>query len=179
MIFPPANPRQPASRSQGRRPGNCHFPCRPGLWLALWLACLLAGCRSVSVPPALDLQAPGWRARQGQAIWLPSPRATEIAGDLTVALHPGGDAWVQFGKPSLNLVTARIMTNNWWFTFEPRNWRRAGQGLPPANMIWLQLAGALAGRALGPEWEWQVLPGDRWRLTHRGTGERLEGYLNP
>jgi hypothetical protein len=126
----------------------------------------------------LDLQSPGWTTRQGQAIWLPSPQASEIAGDLTVALHPGGDAWVQFGKPSLNLVTARIMTNNWWFAFEPRAWRRSGQGSPPGDLIWLQLPRALAGIPMGLDWDWQVLPEHRWRLTHRRTGERLEGYLN-
>ncbi|HVY70601.1 MAG TPA: hypothetical protein VHH73_11770, partial [Verrucomicrobiae bacterium] len=134
-----------------------------------------AGCRSVP-PPRFDTRQPGWGVRQGQAIWLPKRGEQELAGDLLWVTNGKGSGLLQFGKPSIPLVTVTWEGDAWWFEIPPRHSHYQGQGKPPGRVAWLQLARALTGRPVDSRWRWETLPDNRWRLESRAGGERLEGY---
>ncbi len=74
-------------------------PCLPRARHALLLSsgilalvgCLLCvSCRTATPLPPADFSAPGWRLRQGQAVWKPSKDRPELAGDLLLAANANG-----------------------------------------------------------------------------------------
>src|SRR6266545_4153823 len=77
------------------------------------LAAALTGCQTAPPAPPVNLSEPGWVIRQGQAVWRPKPRETDVAGDLLVAMHRDGRSVVQFTKPPLSLAVAQRDTNSW------------------------------------------------------------------
>lgn len=148
--------------------------------LALLAACLLVlipGCATPPPLPKLNLNEPGWTIRQGQAVWHARRDAPEIAGDLLLATHPDGRAFVQFTKSPLSLAVAQKTRNQWQIEFPIQNKRYAGHGKPPSRVIWFLLPDALAGKPLPHPWHWTRLSDDRWRLQNPSTGESLEGFL--
>src|SRR5437867_1555206 len=95
---------------------RCGFwllPCAP---LALTL---LAGCRSLPCQPPADFSEAGWTIRQGQAVWHAKPDASDLAGELLVAMNLDGRSVVQFSKPPLPLVEAQRGTNSWQIQLFP------------------------------------------------------------
>jgi hypothetical protein len=77
------------------------------------------------------------------------------------------------------IVTAQYTGDSWQIRLGPENRAYAGRGTPPARVIWLHLPRCLAGGTPPDSWKWQRLAGGAWRLENNGTGEFLEGYLNP
>ena len=145
------------------------------------MACLLAagawsGCRSTAPLPPLDLAAPGWEVRQGQALWRPGGGKPEIAGDVVLSRHPRGDAFVQFSK-TLPIVSGRLSPGTWQIEFPPEDKRYSGGGNPPKRLVWLQLLRALEGAALDDRWL-LAHPSDRFiALEDPHSGERLEVHF--
>jgi hypothetical protein len=113
----------------------------------------------------------------GQAIWRSDKNAAEIAGELVVATHPDGRAFLEFTKTPLPLVVVRTSPDSWQIQFDERNRSYSGHGQPPAESGWLQVARCLAGAAPPRQCRWERFEGGRWRLENISTGEMLEGYL--
>ncbi|MDB6017538.1 MAG: hypothetical protein JWR19_2027 [Pedosphaera sp.] len=156
---------------------NCLYRCI-GTNLVLLLI-LLTSCRTA--PPILpvNLAAPGWTTRQGQAVWRPKKEGPEIAGELLVATRPDGASFVQFTKTPLPFVVAQTTSNSWQIHIVLNNKTYSGNGTPPARLLWLHLPRCLSGSPPPKFWQWQLLGDDSWRLSNQRTGEFLEGYLSP
>ena len=149
--------------------------------LIAFIASLLAlcpGCRSLTPLPEANLQQPGWKVREGQAVWQSKRAAPEIAGELLVATRPEGDSYVQFTKNPFPMVTARTTATQWQIESPLQNRRYTGRGHPPARIVWLLLPKVLTGATPPAGWTWQQIDRTQWRLSNRSTGETLEGYLN-
>jgi len=147
--------------------------------MACLLSMVLAGCRIVSPMPPVNLSEPGWKTRQGEAVWRSKKDAPEISGELLVATNPDGRALVQFTKTPIPFVTGQTSSNKWQIHFVPNNQTYAGPGKPPAQLLWLHLPRCLAGMPAPKFVVWRPSTNDTWRLENRLTGESLEGYLNP
>ena len=150
--------------------------CAAGLVL---LTVLPTSCRSLAPLPSVDFSQPGWKVRQGQAVWKSSADAPEIAGELVLATSVDGRTFTQFTKTPLPLLVAQTTTNAWQIEFVVENRKFAGRGRPPTRLAWLHLAGCLSGA--NPPKGWTFAKGDdgSWRLENKKTGEMLEGYLTP
>jgi len=163
----------------------CALPVRGTMQLffkSLWplLAFfLLAGCRTASPMPPVNVREPGWNVQQGQAVWRSRRNAPEIAGELVVAMHPDGRSLVQFTTTPLPFVVAQATIDSWQVQFVPQNKVYSGRGQPPARLIWLHLAQCLRGGDPPGNLLWRQLANQGWRLEDRSTGESLEGYLAP
>jgi len=146
---------------------------------SLLLAALLPACRTTPSLPPVDLQATGWRVRQGQAVWTSARGASGVAGELIVAIRGDGACFVQFAKPPFTLVTAHSQAGAWALELPPTRRYFHGLGQPPARFVWIALAEALAGRAPGGGWQFAWPEPAGWRLANPATGEALEGYFTP
>ncbi|MBU6399435.1 MAG: hypothetical protein KGS61_03875 [Verrucomicrobia bacterium] len=147
-----------------------------GLVLAVGLL-LTGSCRSTPPLPPVDLSAPGWQVRQGQAVWRPTKSRPEVAGDLWVATRPGGDLFVQFAKEPFVLATAQVAGERWRIEFGAGRYSRRGIGQPPARFAWFELGRVLAGEVPHNGWDFMRLTTNTWKLENRRTGESLEGYV--
>ena len=145
--------------------------------LAATLFLLAAGCATVSLPP-VDLKAPGWTTRQGEAVWHRQRGGEGVAGDLFLATRADGSALVQFSKASFPLVVARTVPGAWSVNFPPQNRHYSGRSRPPARIIFLQLPAVLQGRAPPKHWTWHPVDQGGWRLENEETGEALDVYFN-
>ncbi len=143
------------------------------LLLALGLF-LGVSCQTEPLPPA-DFSSPGWRVRQGQAIWRPTKGRPELAGDLLLAVNANGDFLVQFSKTPFNLAFARMMNDRWQIDLGQHSWR--GRGAPPERFAWFQLPHLLAGASALAQWRFTKRIDQTWRLENACTGESLEGQF--
>jgi len=150
----------------------------PAATLAL-AAFLFASCRSIPPLPPADLSSRGWRVQQGQAVWQPTRKRPELAGEILLATNTGGDFFVQFSKTPFTLATAQVMNGQWQIEFGSGEYTWRGRGEPPSRFGWFQLPRALAGRRPGRDWQFERLPTNLWRLENRRTGESLEGSFFP
>lgn len=134
-----------------------------------------AGCRTAAPLPPADFAAPGWHLQQGQAIWKPGGRRSELAGDLLVATNANGNFFVQLTKDPFPLATAESVDGRWLIEFgaDEHFWR--GRGEPPARFVWFQLPRALLGEKIAGNWHFENLTTNSWRLENKRTGETLEG----
>jgi hypothetical protein len=150
---------------------------------ALGLALLILmpmsfGCRTGG-NPAFTTSGPGWRLREGQALWCPKKQMPEIGGELLVASHEDGRCLTEFSKSPLTLAVAQSGPIGWSIKFPPAGMSFSGAGKPPQRFLWLYLNAALAGKSLPKQIHFQRNSGDRWRLENIRTGESMEGYLAP
>lgn len=150
---------------------------RRAVFLLLAGLAILVGCRTAPPPPA-NFSEPGWKVRQGQAVWRGEHGASEIAGELLVATHTNGRVYVQFTKTPMTLVSAQSTGTRWFINFPP-NGQWDGFGPPPSRVIWLHLAKFLDGSPPPSRWSWERKDDQSWRLENRATGESLEGFLTP
>ncbi|MGA2543018.1 MAG: hypothetical protein ABSG78_15815 [Verrucomicrobiota bacterium] len=134
-------------------------------------------CRTANPLPPADFSAPGWRLRQGQAVWKPSKSRPELAGDLLLAVNTNGNHVVQFSKTPFPLASAQVANGCWQIEFGAgqHSWR--GRGTPPARFVWFQLSRVLAGTPADAPWKFTGRADNSWRLENAGTGEFLEGQL--
>ncbi len=147
--------------------------------LLLFLLLLASGCRTRHLFPPADLDSPGWRVQQGQAIWKPTRTRPALAGELLLATHTNGDSLIQFDKLPFPLVSARVSGDRWQIRFGSDISAWHGRGNPSQRFVWFQLPRALAGEPLNGHW--QFLPHDdgSWQFNNSRTGESLEGSLTP
>jgi hypothetical protein len=145
--------------------------------IGLAILCLvLAGCATRAPMPPVDLKAPGWQVRRGQAVWKPGAKKPEIAGDVILATNPNGNSFVQFSK-TLPLVTAQKSPKGWQADFPPEDKHYSGGGTGPKRIVWLQLLNAIEGRR--PDQYWRLVhPSDNFiALENDERGERLEVHF--
>jgi len=162
-------------------------PASPGKWFSHVVALtglvlavqFCASCRTTRSRPPTDLTAPGWRVQQGQAVWKPTWRRPELAGELLLATRPDGEFLIQFSKTPFPLVVARSAAGQWQIEFGNHDYVRRGRGLPPKRVVWFQLPRYLDGVDPGAEWRSERMTTNRWKLESVRTGETLEGFLSP
>lgn len=119
-----------------------------------------------------------WVVRQGQAVWRPSRRAQEIAGDITVATGGPGEFLVEFTKPSLTLVRVVSRDGRWEIVAAGRG-KHSGRGKPPKRG-WFELGAFLSRGSLDAPWRGERNgEGLEWAVENPRTGERIEGYFGP
>ena len=147
--------------------------------LPLMLVVGLTACRTTNPLPPVNLAETGWTIRQGQAVWKPDRRAPEMVGDILVATHGDGRAFVQFTKTPLPFAVAQQSREAWSLEFPLMSQRFAYRGRPPERIIWFQLARHSTGSPIGKSWLWREVENENWHLENRSTGETLEGAFNP
>ena len=145
--------------------------------ILLMLAMSLAGCRTAAPLPKVNLAEPGWKIREGQAVWRPDKSSPEIAGEILLATRTSDQTLVQFTKTPFPFVVAQTADHRWQIEFLPRNKRYSGRGEPPTWLIWFQLARSFSATATASKWSWHN-DGRNWRLENASTGESLEGYFS-
>ena len=136
----------------------------------------LCACRTLPPLPPADLSQPGWKIRQGQAVWKSGAEAPEIAGELLLATHPQQGMVLQFIKTAFPIVVAQSSDAGWRISFSG-NREFSGRGKPPQRIGWFQLAAALEQKKLPDAWSFTQSTEQNWRLENRRTGEFIEGYL--
>ena len=133
----------------------------------------LCGCATSGPMAPLDMSAPGWDVRQGQAVWKPDSKKPEIAGDVVLATNPNGNSYVQFSK-TMPIVSAQRRPRGWEVEFPPENKRYSGGGDGPNRIVWLQLLKAIEGREVTGDWRLSH-PSEKFiALENEESGERLE-----
>jgi len=145
-----------------------------------WFGLLLLGvtaCRTIAPPPKVNLSEPGWKVFQGQAVWQTKRNASEISGEILLALKLDGQTFVQFTKTPFPFVVAQSTTNAWQLEFLAQNKSYSAPGTPPLRLIWFQLPRSVLGSALPGSWSWHRSE-NNWRLENISTGESLEGYFS-
>jgi hypothetical protein len=140
---------------------------------------LCAACRTARPLPPADFSSPGWGVHQGQAVWKPSKKRPELAGDLLFATNANGNFVIQFTKTPFNMVAAEVENGEWQINFGGGKYSWGGHGRPPKRFSWFQLPRALAGADPAPSWTFTKKPDDSWRLENKRTGESLEGVIFP
>jgi hypothetical protein len=135
------------------------------------------GCLTLFRPlPPVNLQAPGWVVRQGQAVWKLPKGHHDIAGEVLVATGPDGTSFVQFTKTPFPLIIGQTIGKRWQVEFPAENRRYAGSGSPPKRLMWLYLPRLVGGEKPPRHWAWTYSEGN-WRLENLVTGEALEGFF--
>jgi hypothetical protein len=140
---------------------------------------LLAGCRTGRERPLFTATGPGWRVREGQALWCAGRRFPELGGELVVASHEDGRCVIEFAKTPVPLVLVQTSRTNWFIEFLPRRMSFGGRRPPPTRFAWLYLAAALSGDSLPSPLRFQRKPDGGWRLENTRSGETVEGFLGP
>lgn len=145
-----------------------------GIW------CFISfGCQTAAPLPPLDFKEPGWKIRQGQAVWKPKREAPELAGEILIAFNSDGRTAVQFTKTPFPFVVARTTSATWQLEIPAKNKRYSGHGKPPVRAGWLFLAQSIEGTPPPLPWKFQKLEDSNWRLENTKTGEVIEGFVNP
>lgn len=139
---------------------------------------LVAGCQTPTTS-LFTAAGPGWRVREGQALWRPRHGYPELAGDLVAVSDQNGRCLLQFSKTPLTLVSAQVTRTNWLIQFPPQELFFMGRGKPPTRFLMLHLPAALAGEPLPDQLRFETKPDNGWRLENVGSGESLEGFLPP
>lgn len=153
--------------------------------LAAWVMGFLVAfagtisCRTANPLPAANLSAPGWHVLQGQALWKPDRKRSEVASDLLLATNVTGDLFVQLTKDPIPLVTAEVLGNKWQIQFEGGKYSWHGTGTPPVSFPWFQLPRALSGNRPAGDWRFENVSSNSWRLENPKSGETLEGGFFP
>jgi hypothetical protein len=146
--------------------------------LLLSLTVALSGCATMPKLPAIDTSAPGWKVRQGQALWRSKSNAPEIAGEIVLATNSNGGAFVQFLKNPIPLVTAQVTPKQWQIEFVPEKRNFSGPGKPPKQLLWLHLLGGLQSITPPPPLEFAKTADGGTRIENKRTGERIILFLN-
>jgi hypothetical protein len=135
------------------------------------------GCRTIPQMQAVNLSEPGWKLRQGQAVWRTQADAPEIAGEILFATHPDGRTVLQFAKNPIPFVNVQTSNELWQIEFVPQQKEYSGKGSPSVRLVWVHLARALAGqRAQSPLSMTNSPPGE-FTFVNRSNGEMVSGFL--
>ena len=162
-------------RRESTRLSGVNAPLR---LLLIPLALAFAGCATMPKLPPIDTSAPGWKVRQGQALWRNKADAPEIAGEIILASNANGGAFVQFLKNPLPLVTAQVTPKQWQIEFIPEKRNFSGPGKPPKQLLWLHLLRGLQSITPPPPLELAKTADGGTRIENKRTGERIILFLN-
>jgi len=127
----------------------------------------------------VNLAEPGWRVREGQAVWRMPGKRPELAGDLTLAVNDDGRGFLEFAKGPFPFVRARCGPSRWEIEFPSQKLFFAGGGAPPRRLAWLQVCRGLAGKDVRSPWRFEHRADGSWRLDRPHSQESVEGYLQP
>jgi hypothetical protein len=147
--------------------------------VAILAMTFLAGCATLPPLPPVDLSAPGWTIRHGQAVWRFDAKAPEVVGDLVVAAGADGRLFAQFSKGPVTVAVARADQTQWELDLDLFDRRIRRRGTPDKRFALFQLARQCAGGEIPAPWRASRDTGSRWRLENPRTGEYLEGYWEP
>ena len=139
----------------------------------------LCACQTIGTISPIDLAEPGWRVRQGQAVWRVPGKGPELAGEMVLATNADGRCFLEFAKVPFPLVRARSGGARWEIEFPPQKLFFAGGGPPPRRLAWLQVCRGLAGKEVGAPWRFELRADGSWRLDNSRSKETVEGYLEP
>lgn len=144
--------------------------------LPVILAVIATGCTAVPPLQPANLQAPGWKVQEIQALWRPRTGAPELIGDLLVAANPDtGEHLVQFSKQGLPIVTTQVADDCWQVSSPLSPGIHLGRLPAPGRVLWFQLDALPPRHTTSPPWRLQThLPSGGWRLVNDRTGESLE-----
>lgn len=146
-------------------------------WLALAIVFAVAGCRTIPPMPAANLSQPGWKLRQGQAIWKTSADAPEIAGELLFAENSDGRTVLQFSKNPIPFVNVQTSNELWQIEFVPQKRNFSGRGEPTRRLVWVHLARAFQGGKTMRAFQFTPGTGGDFTFENRSTGELISGFL--
>jgi hypothetical protein len=148
-------------------------------WFTFFPALIAFFCGCATTPPQelFNMSGPEWHVQQGQALWTPRTGAPQFGGDIILA-SADGNAFVQFNKTPLTIVTAQVTPKRWLLRFPQNHQAWSGRRPAPARTIWLYLADALAGKPLPKPLHFTQKPDGNWRLENTKTGEILEGFVS-
>lgn len=156
---------------------------RPGLILRsqalVLLAVCLAGCRTIGTINPTHLSEPGWRVRQGQAVWHLPGKRPELAGELIFAMNADGRCFLEFAKVPFPLMRAKCSDSRWEIEFPSQKLFFAGSGPPPKRWAWLQVCRGLTGKGVAPPWRFEFRADGNWRLDNARSKEFVEGFIDP
>jgi hypothetical protein len=128
--------------------------------------------------PPVNLDSPGWKIQQGQAVWKQKKAAPELAGEILFATNSDGRALLQFTKTPFPFVIAQKTPTSWQLEIPAQNKKYSGPGTPPSRISWFHLMSALNGQLPKKPWTFQKMADDNWRLENKKTGETVEGFLS-
>jgi len=131
---------------------------------------LLLGCGTLSEVTPVELSEPGWRLREGQAVWRP-PSRPEIAGELVLATHMDGRVWLNFSKPPFTIFTASSDDKFWQIEFPQLGKKRSGRSPSPSRFLWLHLPWLLEDEPPPSSWKSERSQVGRWTFKNLKTGE--------
>ncbi len=146
--------------------------------ICLAVVVFLTACNTVPLPPT-NLNQPGWKIQEGQAVFRAKKDAPEIAGEILLATNPDGRTVVQFTKTPFPFVIAQTTPKSWQLEVPAQNKKYSGPGKPSARISWFHLPPALKGIAPPNPWIFHKPENENWRLENKKTGEMIEGFLNP
>jgi hypothetical protein len=167
-------------RGEGLRVRGGNFQTKRPIffrWTFLLPLIFLTACRSLPPLPQVNFNEPGWKIRQGQAVWQPNKTAPEIVGEILVATNSNENSFVQFTKTPMPFAVAQKTPTVWQAEFPMQNKRYTFHGKPPARIIWLHLPDALSGKTLGAAWKFQSFDAAHSLLKNNSTGESLEIFF--
>jgi len=142
------------------------------------LLCACGGCGTSGIQ-RLSASGPGWQTRQGQAVWKPGRNRPELSGDLALAWRADGSFVFDFSKTPMPMAHGQATATNWRIEFPAAKLSFGGRGPAPARFAWLHLQEALEGRLAPGKFVFTRRTDGGWRLENPGTGEFIEGYLDP
>ena len=102
-----------------------------------------------------------------------------MAGDLEIATNTDGRTFLQFTKSPLPIVSAWIFPDRWRLQFGPQGRAIGGKGTPAPRWGWAHLPSVASDATPPVGWKWEKQSGGRWRFSNAGTGEVMEGWLDP
>jgi hypothetical protein len=139
----------------------------------------LPACQTRGTITSINLAEPGWRVRQGQAVWRMPGKRPELAGEMILAVNSDGRSFLEFSKMPFPLVRANSTDSRWEIEFPPQKLFFAGGGSPPKQLAWLQVCRGLAGKPVRTPWRLERRADGSWRLDNTRSHEVVEGYLLP
>jgi hypothetical protein len=141
------------------------------------LFCPIIGCRTTPNRQPIDLSGAGWQVLQGQAIWRSKREAPEITGEVALGTHTNGNAFVQFLKNPLPLLTVQTGPRGWRAEFIPEQRIISGRGVPPSQLIWLHLLRHVQGALPSQDFTFGKTADGGMHFENRWTGEQVILYL--
>ena len=135
----------------------------------------ITGC-AIGTPTLekVDLEEPGWRLYNGQALWNPGAKRPTIAGEIIVASHERGDILVDFSKSTLPLITAQIVGDIWRFEVFESGKSYSGKTPPPKRVFWFYLPALVEGKSLPKSWMAETTEEGAWTVRRKGTDEMIK-----
>lgn len=149
------------------------------IWIVhVFLIFLFSACTSKLTPLQMDLEAPGWNIRTGQAVWNTKSNKKPVIGDIVLAQHESGDAWINFSKSSLPVFSAQVSDNRWWIDMVVQNKQWSGRGKPPRRFAWFKVIDTVFKNQIPKDWSVVKPSAEEWLISNQRTDESIRLILD-